>query len=35
MYLKKESILEYVPKKVEFISQFSPETTTEMTHVAM
>ncbi len=32
MYLKKESILEFVPKKVDFIGQFSPETTTEMTY---
>ncbi len=35
MYLKKESILEFVLKKVDFSGQFSPETTTEMTYVAM
>ena len=35
MYLKKESILEFVSKKVDFSGQFSPETTTEMTYVAM
>ncbi len=34
MYLQKESVLKFVPKKVYFRGQFSCETTKEMTHVA-